>query len=371
MEKINPYFDSFIEDLKSKLLAKLNTCNKVYIFPHINIDFDAAASAAAMSDLCDYFGIESYIVSDDDPNTMKPSLSELYYNLDNKYNMVNSDTFKELYKNNDLIVIVDTSVKNLLPIKNMDEYPNKLIIDHHNPDNKTINCDCLFIDTESSSVSEILFYLLKNMDIYISTDTAQLLLAGIYLDTNGLRYMEDPDGFDTIAKLLRYGASVQDVRNLFTISNFEDDRKQERIINDLIDCTKFYQCGAYNFAITVNTNNPNMVYTDKHLAIATDKLLKYTADAAFVMGYTDKECLGEGHENVVQIKARTGYNNTVDVSDFMNLFNGGGSQNRAACTIKGANDIMKIKEMLKYILKTGSKDVDKEYIKQKIYSKEK
>ena len=46
MENINPYFDSFIENLKSKLLSKLNSCNKAYIFPHKNIDFDAAASAA-------------------------------------------------------------------------------------------------------------------------------------------------------------------------------------------------------------------------------------------------------------------------------------------------------------------------------------
>lgn len=370
MENINPYFDSFIENLKSKLLSKLNSCNKVYIFPHKNIDFDAAASAAAMSDLCDYLGIESYIVSDDNPENMKPSLSELYFNLENKYNLINSDMFKNLYNDDDFIIIVDTSVKNLLPINNIEEYQNMLIIDHHNPDDKTINCDDLLIDTEASSASEILFYLLKNMDIFISTETAQLLLAGIYLDTNGLRYMEDPDGFNTIAKLLRYGANLQDVRNLFTISNFEDDRKQERIINDLIDCTKFYQCGSNNFAITVNKNNPNTVYTDKQLAIATDKLLKYTVDAAFVMGYTDRECLGECHEDVVQIKARTGYiNDTVDVSDIMNMFDGGGSQNRAACTIKGSNDIIQIKDVLKYILKNEIKDIDKKQIEQKIYTK--
>ena len=47
------------------------------------MDFDAAASAAAVSDLCDYFGIESFIVSDDNPDTMKPSLCELYCNLEN------------------------------------------------------------------------------------------------------------------------------------------------------------------------------------------------------------------------------------------------------------------------------------------------
>lgn len=369
MENLKIDFDEQINSLKNTLLTEFKACNKVFIIPHKNMDFDALASATALADLCNYLRINNYIVTNDEPKKMKPSLSEVYYELNNKYNFINTDCFELINDNDSLFIVVDSCVTNLIPINNIESYKNTIIvIDHHKPDDKAITTDKLFINLDASSASEMLFYVLKSIDFYISKETAQLLLAGIYLDTNELYYVYNPSGFKTVTKLLQYGANLQDVQNLFTISNFEDDRKQKRLINNLVDCTKFYHDSySRRYAITLNTDNPDTIYTHEQLAEACDSLLQYPLDAAFVVGYIDKKELGKEHVDKIAIKARSKVNdNIVDVAEIMQLFNGGGDLNRAAC-ILSINDIFTVKDALKHIIKSDNLETNKKYIYKQLY----
>ncbi len=360
------FFDKRIKELKKTILGMLNKCGKVFIIPHKNMDFDALASAIAFADICNFFGIEYFIVTNDNPEEMKPSLGEVYNSLTDEYDFIDSDSFKGIRKQNDLLVVVDSNATNLIPIQNINSLDNDiLIIDHHKTDDRLIKTNNLFINLEVSSASEIMFYLLKEIGIYISKETAQLLLAGIYLDTNGLYFASNPSSFNTVTKLLQYGANLQDVQSLFTISNFEDDRKYKRIINDLIDCTKFYHdADLRGCAITFNTNNTNTVYTHEQLSVACNSLLQYPIDSAFVIGFIDKKDLGSDHEDKIAIKARSKMGSLIDVSEIMQLFGGGGDENRAACEIPGKK-ISCLKDILKDILKNKN-TLDKDQILIKV-----
>lgn len=353
MENISDNFEELIDNLKGSLISNLDKAFKVFIIPHNNMDFDALASSIALSDICQHLGIDNYIVTNDKPKNMKPSFREVYLNLKTKYNFINSEGLDKIKTRDSLFIVTDSCVKNLIPTPNIDSYSdNIIVIDHHKPDNNIINTNNLFISSEACSASEILFYLMKNMDMYITTETAQLLLAGVYLDTKGLFFVNNPSGFRTIAKLLQYGANLQDVQNLFTISNFEDDIKQKELIINLLKFTQFYTDDkSMRFAVTMNNNDPKTVYTNEQLAEACDSLLQYSLDAAFVIGYIDSEKLGEGHSNKISIKARSKISeNTVDVAEIMQLFNGGGDTNRAAVSID-CNNIEKISEALKHVIK--------------------
>ena len=225
----------------------------------------------------------------------------------------------------------------------------------------------LFYNLDASSASEMMFYLLKDMGIYISEATAQLLLAGLYLDTNGLYYITEHYSFRTVTKLLEYCANLQDVQNLFIIYNFEEHRKQKKLVNDLIDHTKFYNSSkSRRCAIAINTDDVDTIYTHEQLAEACDSLLQYPLDAAFVIGFIDKKSLGVDHSDKISIKARSKISsNEVDVSEIMQLFNGGGDINRAACQLDSSN-IIAVKEALKSVIKENCNLKDKEQILKRL-----
>lgn len=353
MEIINNDFYEHINSLKNTLLKNLNSCDKVFIFPHSEMDFDALASAIALCDICNYFGIDSYIVTNDKFDDKNAGISRVFLELRNTYNFVNSKTFNALRDENDLFVVTDCCVRDLMPVENIDSYCNDIIvIDHHNPDDKLIKTDNLFINKEACSASEILFYLMKSMDIYISEDTAQLLLAGIYLDTNELSYMSNPTGKKSYSKLIRYGANLEDVKELFTIPS-----EEKEIVDELIGYnTIYHDYQGRRFAIALNRENPDMVYTDKQLACACDTLLQSSADVVFVIGHILRD------KNMVAVKARSKKDpDQIDVSKIMQLFDGGGDTNRAACMLN-VDDIMSTKDEIKKVLKSNPDEINKQYV---------
>ena len=353
MKKINK---DFYDNLKDTLLSELCIHDKVFIFPHNKMDYDALASAISLSDICNYFGIESYIVTNDRFDDKKAGISRLFLELRDDYNFINSKTFNAMRNKDDLFIVTDSCAKNLMPVPDIDEYGNEIIvIDHHNPDDNVINTDNLFISNEACSASEMLFYLMKSMDIYISEETCQLLLAGIYLDTNGLNYMHNPSGKKSYDKLLQYGANLDDVKGLFAISG-----KDRKIVDELIAYnTIYHDYQGKTFAIAFNRGNPDMIYTDRQLACACDSLLSSSADVVFVIGHIIKE---KNNESMIAIKARSkADSDAVDVSEIMQLFDGGGDTNRAACMLN-VTDIFDTKDEIKKVLKSEPEKRNKQYI---------
>ena len=136
---------------------------------------------------------------------------------------------------------------------------------------------------------------------------------------------------------------------------------EEKIVNELIGFnTIYHDYNGKTFSIALNRENPDMVYTDKQLACACDSLLQSSADVVFVIGHIIRE---KNSENMIAVKARSKVDNdeTVDVSEIMQLFDGGGDANRAACMLKVA-DVLTTKDELKKVLKSEPEKRNKQYI---------
>ena len=179
-----------------------------------------------------------------------------------------------------------------------------IVIDHHKADDKTISTPNILIDTNVSSASEIVFYILEHNDIKIEPHLAHCLLAGIYLDTNRLLKKNSPEIAMACAKLMSLGADFNEVNRLFMIENFDMDRIQTSMINKLLDESVFKR---YDIAISFNTEAPETLYVDDSiLARAADQLLQYeNVAASFVLGFIDREELGLGHKDKIAIKGRS------------------------------------------------------------------
>lgn len=359
MENVKMNFEDKISLLRRVLTEQLGICEKVYIMPHKNMDFDAMASSAALYQICNSFKNETYIISDDNPADMEASSSIMYKELRRRCNFINTDTLEKIRtKKDELLILVDTNKINLIPINNTDTYDNIIIIDHHKTSENTVKTDNLFIDLDISSASEMAFNLIKKFNVNIDEYLAHCLLAGIYLDTNRLSRNFKSSTSRAVTELMELGANSDDVNNLFVIANFDSDRIQKKLINRLIDSTKF---SMYNIAITMNEEDIDTVYSHESLSTAADYLLRYSIDAAFVIGFVDKKELGIGHEDIIAVKARSknkkDINNkqidsAIDVSEIMRVFNGGGDNNRAACLIY-SSDIYGVKEAINYLMTPG------------------
>ena len=333
-----------IKYLKSVLEKKISGCDRVVIIPHNNADFDAIGSALAISLIAKKYN-KDYVIIENDPPYIIESGVKMIVNECEEYNILKKDKYLKTRKEEkELFILVDVNKKNLICAN--DILPDKediIVIDHHDPDNNTVDCNHIFIDAEKSSACEIIVELLLSMKIDIPSDIANYLYAGIYLDTAKLTKNCKANTMNMAAKLLENGADIAKVNEYF-----REDYKSDRRVQNLISNIKITGC-----MIALIEANEDIEYTREELAKAADYSLKYGVDAAFTIGRID--------DNTVSISGRAV--DKINVGTIMhNLGNGGGNPYSGAA--KATNET--VAEVSKRLIKeltpsyfTSKEDKDK------------
>lgn len=321
-----------IKDLKVNLESKILGSKKVVLIPHTPIDFDAFASTIGLSLVVSKLQKPFVILVDDPAYKTEHSVKKVMDEAKKSFNIVNKEKYLKIKEEDDLFILADVNKSNLIclsdELKNVNK-DNIVIIDHHDIGSTTIETNYSFIDTNSSSASEIVFKLLNMFKIKCPIDVANYLLAGIYLDTNRLEKNVTSDTHKIIAKLMEFGASNCVVDNWFA-EDFESDKR----VLDLVGKTKLYK---YSFAIVLAEEECE--YTREELAKVADYLLKYGVDASFAIGKID--------ESVVSISARS--KEKVNVGEVMKELDGGGNRYSAATKITDKSIEEVGKELVKLI----------------------
>ncbi len=178
--------------------------NSFAIFGHRGPDLDCVGSQLSMAIFLESIGKKVYVVNYDTPSENFRFLSGL-----EKFSKI-----PPAISNVEAVIVVDTNpqltgffeshsflLKNFYPI---------IEIDHHQ---KKLSESSVHIHTtEISSTSEIIFYMLENMNFEIDKKIANLLLAGIYGDTSGfLNANVFESTFYSVSKLLEKGAEISSV----------------------------------------------------------------------------------------------------------------------------------------------------------------
>lgn len=309
-----------------KIEGIINASSEVFITAHRNIDFDALGSILGMYYVANKIGKNVHVVIDDEDYSkeMKRALSTIK-KLDiipEKYNDI-----KDKIDNKSLLIVTDVNVgKRLQNIKLLD-IKNKLVIDHHIETKDSIDTIYKYIDITSSSACEIVLKLINSLNIYIPSEIATIMLAGIYIDTNGFSLKTTKDTHESAALLYQFGADTNESQYLLK-QNFNEYKR----IQKLVLSTEFYD----NIAITIGDGK----HLSTDLAKSSDILLRFNnIEASFTIAKLD--------DDIVGISARSLGN--IDVADIMSKFNGGGHRTDAATQIKGCK-ISDIKEeLIKYL----------------------
>ncbi len=317
-----------IKNLKVNLEQMILDSDKVIIMPHKDADFDAIASSLGVSLIANKLMKENHILIGDPIYKLDHGVQKIIEEEKEGHSIICLDKYKEEKTPNTLNVLCDVNKPTLTYVKNIDK--NHLaIIDHHDKDNETFDAVLTHIDNTASSASEIVMALISHFKIKIPADLANILLAGILLDTNRLSKNVSSDTMRIVTRLLESGATMEKAGDYFT-EDFNSDRK----IQELVNSTEFF-----NYTIGIILGSEDKEYTKEELAKAADYLLRYKIDAAYAIGN-----IGDG---VVSISARSKEN--VNVGDVMRELDGGGNQYSGATKLKGLS-VEEVGNKLKKIL---------------------
>ena len=298
-----------LDSLKIEELIK--SSSEVFITAHKNIDFDALGSILGMYYVANKIGKNVHVVIDDEDYSkeMKRAISSIK-ELDiipKRYTDI-----KDRIDNKSLLIVTDVNVsKRLQNIKLLD-IKNRIVIDHHIETKDCIDTIYKYIDIMSSSACELVLKLINNLNIYIPSEVATIMLSGIYVDTNGFSLKTTKDTHESASLLYQFGADTNESQYLLKQNFNEYKRIQKLVLN-----TEFYD----NIAITTGDGK----YLSTDLAKSSDTLLRFNSvEASFTIAKLD--------DNIVGISARSLGN--IDVASIMNKFNGGGHKTDAAAQIK-------------------------------------
>ena len=319
-----------IKYLKSVIENKIKNCDSVVIIPHNNADFDAIGSAIGLSLIAKKYNKPFTIIVNDPPHIIEPGVKKIINECNKEYDILKKDKYlKNRKEENELFILTDVNKTNLIAVD--DILPDKddiIVIDHHNPDEKTVESNHIFIDNEKSSASEIVTELLQNMKIEIPSDVANYLYSGIYLDTCKLTKNCKANTMSMAAFLLSSGANINQVNDFF-----KEDIKSDRKVQNLMSNIKIT---SYMIAIVKASEEDE--YTREELAKAADYALKYGVDASFAIGRIE--------DDFISVSGRS--NEKINIDLVMKSIGGGGSPTSGAARRQNTT----VEEMHKELIKT-------------------
>lgn len=303
----------------------LNSSN-VFIVGHKDLDLDALGSCLAMYHYCISNNKDTSIIIDD--KKMESAVSKVIKDLDNTVKKIKSNKVLQQKNADSLLIIIDTNKDYLLQnVSLANSFENKIVIDHHQQGEGTINNSILsVIDNDASSTCEMMTEFLKLNKFTIDSYLATILLSGIVLDTNSYVLKTDTNTFYYSYYLTECGANPNKVQYLLKQDLNKYIKRQKMITNVKL---------ISNIAITKGLNSD--IYRREEIAKTADTLLLFNnIEASFVVARLDN--------NAVGISARSLGN--INVGKILGMLGGGGDIHEAAARVTNVTPTKLEKELL-------------------------
>lgn len=299
------------------LRALMKQSSRIFIMGHKNPDMDCFGAALGISRIAKTVDKETYIVAGPYDDTMADLVQDAKDTGD--YEFVSEEKALSLYKDNSMVVVVDTHRPGLVESMALVEKTEKLVvIDHHRRAEDVLPHQVLYYmepyaSSASELVTEVVQYACEKKSL--SKVEADALLAGIMLDTNRFAVKAGVRTFEAASWLKRSGADLQTVRRYFQ-ANAENFRiraacvANAKIIDDHIAM-------SIHEGQNVNAQIVNSQVADELLTIKG-------IEASFVAG------MDETGETVVSARSL----GAINVQRIMEHFGGGGHLNTAGARVQ-------------------------------------
>jgi len=287
----------------------INRTENIVILTHVSPDGDAVGSSLGL-----YLGLKQLkknvdVIIDDYSKCFKflPGIEDVKKKNVNKY---------------DLAIAVDCASKERLfdLDKCFDNSNITISIDHHV--SNTYFAQYNYVEGNSPATSKTLIKLFKRLGIGINVDIGTCLMAGIITDSGGFRYSNvDDETFEFAAQMLDVGVNISDIYyrtfDVKTSAQFE----LAAIANSRL---KFYHNGKIALTyVTLEDMNKVGALTGDHEGIVNV--------GRNIEGVNVSIFLREDSDGTYKVSMRS--NELVNVNDIAEVFDGGGHDRAAGCTM--------------------------------------
>lgn len=318
----------------SKVGARINAqtikdfivkANKIYIIGHNQADLDAFGAMIGVYRMAETTKKTPFIIIDED------KLDKSVYNIfqrikvevpDLTEHIITSEVALEQMNDDALLIVVDSQSPTLVMAPEVLTKTEKvIIIDHHRAGDEGFNAMFSYVEPYASSTVELVMELLNfyqgEEGFELETIEANIMYAGLIVDTNNFTYRTSARTFEVASRLNELGAEPTEVK-----SWLRRDLVRTLEINQLLAEVEIF-LDRFAFIATGEQYDDRIL-----LAQASEAALQINGiEAAFTIARLDG--------NKVGVSARS-YQN-VNVQLIMEQVGGGGHLNSAAAQIDGAS----------------------------------
>lgn len=302
-----------MQQIFKKLNKVFNEYDNFIIMGHKDPDLDSLGSSMGLAKILKKKGKKAYVFLNNSIKKYNLNIRQSLEKINKKQDFVNSKTYKDM-KGKTLLVIVDVNVVDRLEYpKILDEY-DKLVIDHHIKSKNYIK-DTIFtyVDSNLSSISELISYYANYLNIDLHTIISTILLGGIEIDTNSFNIKTTRKTYEAASILMDMGA--------------DPILKQELLKETKEDYVK--RANNLKTSFMINKNMAmciiNHECSSMDLATLAEELLNFEdVEASFTIGKLDAKTVGVSARSLGKI----------NVEKIMQKLGGGGHKSNAATQIK-------------------------------------
>ena len=215
--------------VSNELIMHMSRASNVIIMGHKYPDYDCIGAAVGLARIAMFCGVDVNIIADkNDENVARclevlgdlPEYRGVFVSPDDGLDLIRPETFVIMADVNNMAIVQDSAVVNAAE--------TYAVIDHHRKTAEFKRDPVLeYIEPKASSASELVSEMLEQIlyrDI-LKRDEANLLLAGIMLDTKQFTRMTGSRTYGAALYLHDCGAEPQAVQELFK-TGFEDYKKE-------------------------------------------------------------------------------------------------------------------------------------------------
>jgi c-di-AMP phosphodiesterase-like protein len=303
----------------------------VVVMGHKYADIDSFGAAVGLAHMVTHHGKPVTIAM----TTNNYSLDEVVRTAKEEkgYRIVPGDEVEKTISRDTLLIVIDTHIPDMVDMPALLGRTDKMVlIDHHRKRESVIeNATLTYMEPNASSTSELVSEILQfDEEIRrIGKFEAEMLLGGIFIDTNSFSVKTGARTFEAAAWLRMNGAETTNVRQ-FLQNDMEDFKQRASIISN----AEFTKNG-----IAISRNEGQHDNAPIIIAQAADELLDIKGiRASFVVGETKDE---------IVVSARS--LGELNVQIIMERFGGGGHMTMAAAQIKDTTIDQVVKKLEDYI----------------------
>lgn len=312
------------------IVKAISQSRKILIACHVNPDGDCIGSLLALGLGLASIGKRIYMVSQD-------GVPARYRKLPGA-----QEIRKRIEKVADMAITVDCNAKEMVgrPFDTIKKTKYILEIDHHEYRKPFGNL--FLIETKAAAVGEIVYRLLKQLNVHVAKDIAQNILTSVIVETNSFRLpVVRPFTFTLCAQLLKTGV---DFNRLSELIYWSKTKEAAILSGRCMSNLKFIRRGKIAWAVVRRKDFSRIGGKDEDVdSVANDILSIDSVKIAILFRERDKKMLR------VSLRSK----GRINVASLAYRYGGGGHFDSSGCYIANtereiAELIERAKELLKW-----------------------